>query len=185
MCKMLLLESCKAACMFSCHHLKWAWSDHAVHSGWDSGTLKEKIPLPGHSAGCCSGCFLPEQDFGLLLGRGNTTGTQKLRQGWSLATPRDHHTIKTAQLAPAPPWKTRLSSAGLAVGSCVAVQCWSAALPALQSCYQPRDEELKIKVLKGSAWDEGTSLKELSHTAGNCLCILGHEGCWNWWEQQW
>lgn len=59
-----------------------------------------------------SGCVLPEQDFGLLLGRDNKTGTQKLRQGWSLATPRDHHTIKTAQLAPAPPWKTSSQAQG-------------------------------------------------------------------------
>lgn len=85
---------------------------------------------------------------------GITQQTQKLRQGCSSATLGDHHSFKAAQLAPAPPWNTNLSAPRLVVGSCVALQSWSAAVPALQSCYQPRDEKMKIKVPKGSAWDE-------------------------------
>lgn len=43
---------------------------------------------------------------------------------------------------------------GLVVGGCTATQHWSAALPALQSCYQPRGEKLEMKGPRGSAWDE-------------------------------
>lgn len=152
--------SCKPLCTSCCHNLKWAWSEGALPSRWDPGPLKweEKMPSQEHfSACCCSACFLPEQDFGLTLRRHNLTRSQKLRQCYSPATPRDHLTIKTVQLAQSPPWKINLWTTGLmglVVGDSMATQGWSAALPALQSCCRPRDEKLKMKVPKGSTWDE-------------------------------
>lgn len=166
MCKVLLFEShfgsCKPQCAFSRHSWKWVWSNSALHSRGDPGWLKweEKMPLQERSSTCrCSAGFLPEQDLGVNLREGwlHRLTKQKLGHWYFLATPRDHLTIKTGQLQQPLPWKINLSATGemgLVVDGCTATQHWSTALPALQSCYQPRGEKLERKVPRGSAWDE-------------------------------
>jgi len=173
----------KPLCMFSCHNLKWAWSDGALHSRWDPDPLKweQKTLVQEHVPMChCSDCFLPEQDFRLTLGRDNSTDSQKLRQCYSLATPKDHLTVKTVQLAQSPPWKINHGADGTG--------CWQLYGHGSTPCF--------TKLLSAQGWEAenegalgecgwGTSLKGLAYAWGNTFCILGHKGYWSWWGQCW
>lgn len=146
---------------------------------------EKKKPLQEHSSVChCSGCFLAEQEFGLASGRDNRL--MKFKALLLLGHPQgpSHHKHSRAATIPSLENKSinhRADGAG----------CWwlyscavpISGIPCFTKLLSARDKKAENERAQGVCMGWGTFLKGLTHTQGNTLCILGHEGCCSWWEQ--